>query len=187
MAVDPDLHRIREIGTHLHKRRPEILVPEVKVITGDPPIGLGEREPHRLPGALLDSEEHRRELLGHPDRGHPRPTGARLRRQIRPHPIDLAVVLTEPHHRDLVVVGEPVHRPAERGTDLVHDRRRGDRIAKMRGHKRSHLPAHLQIRHIPVQINPIHALHIQAHMPAEHIIHRHRLSHDRQPGRPSRS
>ena len=105
------------------------------------------------------------------------PTGARLPRQIRPHPIDLAVVLTEPHRRDLVVVGEPVHRPAERGADLVHNCRRGDRIAKMRGHKRRHLPAHLQIRHIAVQINPIHALQIQAYMPVEHIIHRNRGSH----------
>src|SRR6476659_8132743 len=50
VAVDPDLHRIREIGTHLHKRRPEILVPEIKVITGDTPIGLGEGEPHSLTG-----------------------------------------------------------------------------------------------------------------------------------------
>ena len=47
----------------------------------------------------------------------------------------------------------------------------------MRGHKRRHLPTDLQIRHIAVQIDPIHALHIQAHMPVEHIVHRHRRSH----------
>ena len=57
----------------------------------------------------------------------------------------------------------------------------------MRGHKRRHLPTHLQIRHIAVEIDPIQALHIQAHMPVEHIVHRHHRSHDCQPGRPSRS
>ena len=47
----------------------------------------------------------------------------------------------------------------------------------MRGHKRRHLPAYLQIRHVAVQINPIHALQIQAYMPSKHIVYRHRLSH----------
>jgi hypothetical protein len=47
----------------------------------------------------------------------------------------------------------------------------------MGGHKRCHLPTHLQIQHIAIQINPIHAFQIQAHMPIEHIIHRHCGSH----------
>jgi hypothetical protein len=38
-----------------------------------------------------------------------------------------------------------------------------------------------------VQIDPIQTLHIQAHMPVNHIVHRHHRSHDSQPGRPSRS
>ena len=155
VAVDPDLHRIREVGAHLDERRSEIVVPEVKVITGDPPVGFGEREPDRLTAALLGRGEHRRELLRNPDRGHPRPAGRRLPRQIWPHPIDLAVVPPEPHHRNPVVLGERRHRPAERGTDLLHDRRRRDRVTQMRGQKRHHLPTHLQVRHIAVQINPI--------------------------------
>jgi hypothetical protein len=55
-------------------------------------FGKDDREPHPRAGVLLGSQEHRRELLRHPDRGHPRPTGRRLPRQIRPHPIDLACV-----------------------------------------------------------------------------------------------
>jgi hypothetical protein len=178
VAVDPDLHRIREIGAHLDKRRPEIVVPEIEVITRDPPTGLGEREPH-TGGAptVFGRQEHRRELLRHPDRGHPRLTCRRLPCHKGAHPIDLAVILTEPHHRDVVVGGEPVHRPAEPGTDLLQDRRRGDLIAQMRDQKRHHLPAHLQIRHITVQIDPIQALQIQAHMPVEHIVHRRHRSH----------
>src|SRR6185295_17575712 len=78
VPIDPDLHRVREIGTDFHKRRPEVIVPEIEVVTGDPPLGLGEREPHSrgLPGAL-SRQKHWGELLGDPDRGHPaRPVAA---------------------------------------------------------------------------------------------------------------
>ena len=53
VPVDPDLHRVREIGTYLHKRRPKVIVPEVEVVTGNSPLGFGEREPHRRTGTLL--------------------------------------------------------------------------------------------------------------------------------------
>lgn len=43
--------------------------------------------------------------------------------------------------------------------------------------KRHHLPGHLQIWHIPVQINPVQALHIQRHMPIKQIIHPHHIGH----------
>ena len=188
VAVEPHLDRVREVGADLDERRPEIGVPEVEIETRHPPVGLGERKPRNpVVARAFRRGEHVLELLRDPDRGHPAAAGARLPSQIRPHHLDLAVVLTEPHHRDVVVGGETVHRRAERGADLLHDRRRRDRIAQMRGHKRHHLPAHLQVRHIAVQIDPIQALHIQAHMPVKHIVYRHRRSHDRQPGRPSRS
>src|SRR5437899_6915281 len=49
----------------------------------------------------------------------------------------------------------------------------------MPSHERHDLPAHLQIRHVPVQVDPIQALHIQHHVPIEEIVDRHR-SHDPQ-------
>src|SRR4029078_6470567 len=118
--VAPDILRIRELGAHLDNRRSEIVVPEVKVITGAPPVGFGEREPDRLTAALLGRGEHRRELLRNPDRAPPSPAGRRLPRQIWPHPIDLAVVPPEPHHPNPVVLGETRPRPAERETDVLH-------------------------------------------------------------------
>ena len=162
--------------------------PHVEVETRHPPVGLGERKP-RNPVAALASRrgEHILELLRGADRGHPGPAGARLPSQIRPHHLDLAVIPAEPHHRNLVVGSETLHRFTKGGADLVHDRRRRDRITQMRGHERHHLPGHLQVRHIAVQVDPIQALHIQVHMPVKHIIYRHRRSHNRQPGRPSRS
>ena len=56
--------------------------------------------------------EHVLKLLGGPDRGHPGAAGRRLSSQIRPHPIDLAVILAEPHHRDMVGFSERCHRRA---------------------------------------------------------------------------
>ena len=42
------------------------------------------------------------------------------------------------------------HRAAKRGTDLLQDRRRRDRIAQVLGQERNGLPAHLQIRYIAI-------------------------------------
>jgi hypothetical protein len=95
-----------------------------------------------------------------------RPPGLGLGGQIPAHHLDLAVILAEAHHRDLVGCGESVHRLAERGADLLHDRRLGDRVAEMHHHERRHLPADLQIRHIPVQMYPIQTLHIKHKCPS---------------------
>jgi hypothetical protein len=61
-------------------------------------------------------------------------------------------VLAEPHHRDMVVGSEAVHRRAERG------------------HKRHHLPTHLQIRQIPVQIDPVQAPVTDRHDQTKHHV-----------------
>ena len=176
VTVDPDLHRVREVGAHLHERRPEIVVPDVEVVAGHPPLGHREGEPHRLAPLFLGGGEHRRELLRHPDRGHPRPAGG-LPGQIRPHHLDLAVVLAEPHHRDVIGLGERRHRPAKRRADLLEDRRRRNLITQMRGQERDHRPTRLQGRHIAIQTDAIQTLNIQRYMPIEHIVHRHRRSH----------
>jgi len=130
-----------------------------------------DHTPVVLPG-VFGRQEHPGALLGHPARCHPRPTGRRLPRQIRPHPLDLAVVVNEPHHRDLAVGGEAAHRATKRGADPLQDRRRRDRFTRMLGPKAHPLTFHLQIRHITVQIDPIQTL-IEHHMPVEHIVYRH--------------
>jgi AAA domain len=82
-----------------------------------------------------------------------------------------------------VVLSEPGHRPATRHPDLLEDRRRRDRIAQMLGQETHHLAAHLQVRHIDVEIDPIQTLQIQRHMPIEDVVYRHRVDHEPQPGR----
>ena len=50
--------------------------------------------------------------------------------------------------------------------------------------ERDDLPAHLQRRHIAVQVNPVQALHVQHHMTIEQIGYlRDTLSHSLQPRR----
>jgi hypothetical protein len=51
----------------------------------------------------------------------------------------LRSVFSERHDRDLVGRSERVHRPAEAGTDLLHDRRRGDLVTQVPAHEADHL------------------------------------------------
>jgi len=183
VPVDPDLGGVGEIRADFDERRAELLVPEVEVEARHTAVGLDEGVPRR-PGRALafDTDEHRSELLGHPDRGDPRPPGRGLRGQVGAHPVDLAVVLGEPHHRDALVDGEPVDRLTERGPHLVEDRRRRDRIAQVRGQEGDDLPADLQIGHVGVEVNPVQALQVQRDLPIENLVDRHRCGHARQPG-----
>jgi hypothetical protein len=43
--------------------------------------------------------------------------------------------------------------------------------------ERHHLPTHLQVRHIAVQVDPIQALDVQGHLPIKHTVHRQRAGH----------
>ena len=180
VAVDPDLGRVGEVGADLDERRAEVLVPQVEVVAGHPPVSLGEGELRRCRAGLPPvSGPHPLELLRHPDRRHPRPAGRRRPLQVRGHHIGLAVVLGELDPRDVVGLGEGGHRPAEPLPDLVEQRRGGNRQAQVLGHERDHLPAGLQDRHIGVQVDPVQALDIQLHMPAQNLIHRHHAcAHD---------
>ena len=178
VTVQPHLGRIWEIGADLDERWPEVEVPQVEVETGDPPVGLAEGEHDRRPvDVAFGGGEHVLVLLGHPDRRHTRQTGRSLPVQIRPHHVLLAVVLLELHHRNVMRRGEAGDRAPEPGPDLLHDRRRRDRIPQMTGHEPGHLPAALQLRHVPVEVQPVQTLHIQRDMPVQQPCHREHLSH----------
>ena len=180
VAVDPDLGRVGEVGADLDERRAEVLVPQVEVVAGHPPVSLGEGELRRRRAGLPPvSGPDPLELLRHPDRRHLRPAGGRRPLQVRGHHVGLAVVLGELDPRDVVGLGEGGHRPAEPLPDLVEQRRGGNRQAQVLGHERDHLPAGLQDRHVGVEVDPVQALDVQLHMPAEDLIHRHHAcAHD---------
>jgi len=94
-------------------------------------------------------------------------------RNVAAHHIDLPVGLAEPDHRDVVRVGEVPDRPPEPGADLLHDRRRRNRAAQVPGLERGHLSGHLQIRDVPVEVDPVHALDVQPDMTFEQIVDGH--------------
>src|SRR5664279_1249176 len=184
MPVDPNLDRIGKVGADLDERRTEIGVPQIKVETRHPPVCLGEGEPRdAVVAVMLVAGEHVLKLLGNPDRCHPGHAGSRLRVQVAAHHIDLPVALLEPDNRDAMVLGERADVLPELGPDLLHDRRRRDPVTQMLGHERHDLPAHLQVRHVSVEIDSIQALHIEDHVTIKKIVHRQRRSHNHQPGR----
>ena len=183
VAVQPYLDRIREVGADLDERRPELVVPDIEVVAGDPPLGPVPAEMRRPTVAGLGDGAGRDplELLRPADRRHPGPARPRLPSQIRLHLLDLALTLAELDHRDLVAVGERAHRPAEPVTDPTHHRRRRDR-EPARGQELHDLPTDLQIRHIPVQIDPVQTLQVQPHMPIQNVCCPHRTAgHQRTP------
>src|SRR5664279_4704299 len=50
-------------------------------------------------------------------------------------------------------------------------------MAEVITHEVRHLPTHLQIRHITVEVDPVQTLQIQHHMPIKKIVHRRHRSH----------
>src|SRR5665647_597025 len=76
----------------------------------------------------------------------------------------------------LVSANDMTTRP-ERRADLLHDRRRGNRVSQVLGHERRHLPTNLKIRHVAIEINPVQTLDIQGHVTIQKLIHRQRCSH----------
>src|SRR5450759_1348140 len=47
VSIEPDLDRVREVCTDFDEARAEVLIPQVEVVCGDPPVGLGPGEVRR--------------------------------------------------------------------------------------------------------------------------------------------
>lgn len=185
MAVDPDLDRIREVGADLNERSTELGVPDIEVEARRAPLGLAEGEPRQiLPGtSTVRAGEHPLKLLRHPDRNQLGTAGGRGLVQQRPHHIDLPVTLGELDHRHATSGSITAYIVTEPGADLLKDRRRRDRITQMTGQERNHLTGHLQVGHVPVEIDPVQTLKVQTNMPIKQIVHRHWHLHGQQPAR----
>jgi hypothetical protein len=172
MPVHPDLGWIREIGAHLDEGRAEVLVPQVEVVAGHPPVVLDEGPP-RCPGGglALISGPHPLELLGHADRRRSGAAGRCLPGKVRLHHLQLGLVLLELDPGDVIGIGERHHRPAEPVAHLPEQRRRREREPQVPGQERHHLRTRLQDRHIGVEIDPVQAFDIQYDMPVEYVIY----------------
>jgi hypothetical protein len=99
---------------------------------------------------------------------------------VRTHHIKLAGVLGEPHHRDVLGIGQAPDRVPEPVTDPTHHRGRGNREPLPRQELHD-LTTYLQVRDIPVQVETVQALQIQRHMTIKNIPRRHRPSRHHTP------
>ncbi len=86
---------------------------------------------------------------------------------MRLHHVDLPPALAEPHPRDPVRRRVRLHRLAEPGPDLLHQRRRRDRLAQVLRHERDHLPAGLQDWDVRAEVDAVRAFDIQHRMPVQ--------------------
>src|SRR5438034_11763412 len=79
VAIEPDLHRVGEVRADLDERRPPVLVPDIEVVAGHPPLGFGEGELRGLGrvGVTLARIPYQLELLRPADCHHPRPASPR--------------------------------------------------------------------------------------------------------------
>src|SRR5260221_637246 len=84
-------------------------------------------------------------------------------------------------HRDVIHLSKRGHCLAEPAADLTEDRRRGDRHAPVIVQEREHLPAHLQRRHIAVEINAVQALDVQHRVTIQQFRDRDHMRHEDHP------
>jgi hypothetical protein len=83
--------------------------------------------------------------------------------------------------RDVVALGEPGNVAAEALPDPLEQHRRGNRVAQMLGQEPDHLPAHLQVGDVDVEVDAIQALQVQPDMPVEQVIDIDRVGHGHTP------
>ena len=169
MTVAPHLDRVRRVAADLDECRPYAPVVDVEVIAGHQPLGAVEPEPrHAVRAVLLGRVEDPLELPGLPDRHHLGLAGLLRGVQVRPDHLQLAVALAEDDPRDLVPVGVPAHRRAERLAVPAQRRGRGDRESPP-VQPPGDLTRCLQRRHPAVEIEPVEPVDLQAHVPADDV------------------
>jgi len=105
------------------------------------------------------------------------------RLQVGPDVVERAVVkagavgLLQRQDGHAVVLSEGLDLPAEAVADLLEQRRRGDRIGEVVPQEPHHLAAHLQVGHVGVEVQPVHALDFQSNMAIEHVVDVHHVRH----------
>ena len=90
------------------------------------------------------------------------------------HHVDVAVGGLQPHHRNVVGVGEGGNRAAEPVTDLLQTRRGRNRETVV-SQELHDLTAHLELAEIAVQVDPIQTVQVEFHVPVEHLGDRDRI------------
>jgi hypothetical protein len=152
-----------------YERRPEVRIEDVEVVDADAPALAEELKAHR-PG-LGGAVDHPRKLLAGHDRHHPEVALSLGRLKVGTDVVELAVIRPRPiwrlelEDRDPMSVGEPPDLTTEAVADPAQKRGRRGRLPEVPGDEPHHLAAHLQVRDIRVEQQPIDALDLQGDVP----------------------
>src|SRR5262249_49049376 len=154
---------------------PEPGVPQVEIEHRDPAVLLIEGELRALAriGGTLAGDEYPLHLLCHADRRDLRTAGGRGLLQVGAHHLNVAVGGLQRHQRNVVGLSERGDPAAEGVPDLLQARRRRHRVTTVI-QELDHLPAHLQLPQVAVQVETVQALQIERRVPVEHVVHRDR-------------
>ena len=115
--------------------------------------------------AALPGPEQRGFLLRPPDEHDPFGAARRLEGgQVLVHHIVFALPFGEVHPRDLLTLGEAVHRRGETIGNPGQRGSRGDRQAQLALHIPQQPAGVLQLRDVDVEVHPVDALHLERHM-----------------------
>ncbi len=85
------------------------------------------------------------------------------------HHVVLALAPDEVNHRDLPVGGEPADRGDEPIRDCTERGRRGDPQAELALEVADDPLGELQLGHVDVEVHPVDALHLEAHVTGQDV------------------
>jgi hypothetical protein len=88
----------------------------------------------------------------------------------RPDAIDLALAFAEGDQGDALLFGKGFDRSPEGVSDGSKQRRRRDRVTPVRRQEGHHLPTDLQVGNIGVEVDPVEALDLQAHVSVQQLV-----------------
>src|SRR5262245_2908128 len=168
MTIQTQLDRVRQIGPDFEKRRPPVAILEVEVKVVDEDGLPAEIEADASAGCLtLLTFERGESLLSHPEENYPLLTGVALAHRAR-HLV-FALAPLETHHRNLLPLDELPDCLAKPIPKLTKKRWRGQGVAQMLLQKVDQLTRALELRHVAIDVDPIHAADLQTDLICENL------------------
>src|SRR6185295_4004037 len=168
MAIQAQLDRVRQVGADFEERRPPVAILEIKVEMVDEDGLPGEVETDASGGRrTLLALERGAPLLSHPKENHSLLTGVGLAHRVG-HLV-FALAPLEAHQWNLLSLDELPDRLAKPLPELTEKRGRGDRVTQVLLQEVDQLTRTLKLRHIAVDIDPIHTTDLQTDLICENL------------------
>ena len=167
VAVEAQLERVGRVAAHLEEGRPPVGVDHVDVVVVHIDRLPPEGEMHVAPLLGLGRRPARGAFLRHAHQHDPRGRGEAV--PVLLDDVILALPLGELDPRNPSRRAPGPHPLLEGVGDLPKDRRRGHHPAPGLTKKGDHPTLALQPGNVPVDVQPIHALHFQRHVVSDNL------------------